>query len=59
MKTEKCIICAEEKNEGIFVKGEFICTSCEEKIVKCDLTNEEYELYLNIIRKQIVEKHLI
>lgn len=59
MKNEKCIVCGEEKNNGISIKGEFICTSCEEKIVKSDLTNDEYEVYLNIIKKEIVEKHLI
>ncbi|MGL5152644.1 MAG: sigma factor G inhibitor Gin [Clostridium sp.] len=58
MVEKKCIICGKMNVEGILIKDEHICCECETRIVNCDLSDDEYEVYLNIIKKEIIEKHL-
>lgn len=55
----ECIVCGKIIGSGINIKGNKICLECEEKIINCDTTNEEYDVYLNKIKKNIVEKYMI
>lgn len=48
---EMCLICEENKQNGIHILHQYICMDCEEKIVSADTTDEYYHHYLNQLRK--------
>ncbi|MFD3448287.1 sigma factor G inhibitor Gin [Microbacteriaceae bacterium 4G12] len=46
-----CIICEEEKQEGIFLYNGFICETCERDIVQTSTDHPKYAFYLRQLRK--------
>lgn len=48
---EVCIICEEEKPVGIHICHQFICQSCEQRIVHTETNDALYTYYLNKLRK--------
>ena len=51
VKKECCIICEEEKEQGIHLFGHFICAGCEQEIRLTDPEDEYYRHYLKQLRK--------
>lgn len=48
---EQCIICEEEKKDGIEVWGQFICHDCEQEMVKTDVGDRRYRFFIHRLRK--------
>ncbi|HET7521851.1 MAG TPA: sigma factor G inhibitor Gin [Bacillales bacterium] len=48
---EVCLICEETKHVGIHICDQFICQSCEQKLVKTNTDDEWYVFYLRKLRK--------
>ncbi|MDD9150670.1 MULTISPECIES: sigma factor G inhibitor Gin [unclassified Sporolactobacillus] len=44
---ETCLICGQVKQTGIHICNQLICDSCQEKIVKTDVTDWKYKHYVN------------
>ncbi|EGL19707.1 sigma factor G inhibitor Gin [Paenibacillus chitinolyticus] len=51
----KCIVCGEEKQEGIQIASEFICDACEAEIVRTDVMDVKYSFFIRQL-KQIFYK---
>ncbi|GIM30023.1 protein CsfB [Clostridium polyendosporum] len=49
-----CIICGKHCENGIIIKGKVICSSCEEKLVSCEIGTDFYEYYKDCIKKHLV-----
>ena len=45
-----CIICREEKDAGIRICGQFICSACEREIVGTDVTDDRYHHYVDSMK---------
>ncbi|WP_232735671.1 sigma factor G inhibitor Gin [Alteribacter populi] len=48
---QECLICKEEKRQGIHLLEYFICKSCEQDIVTTDTDDQRYDDYLYQLRK--------
>jgi len=46
-----CIICKEEKNEGIRVCEEWICTECESEIIHTDVKDPKYPYFIHQLKQ--------
>ncbi|MCR8846672.1 sigma factor G inhibitor Gin [Paenibacillus sp. SC116] len=46
-----CMICGEMKSEGIVVVHQFICSSCEQEIVRTDVKDAKYPIFIDRMRK--------
>ncbi|KPU43058.1 inhibitor of sigma-G Gin [Oxobacter pfennigii] len=49
----ECIFCKKSSGTGINILGEFICIDCEETLVNTDINDENYEIYRELIKKNI------
>ncbi|MBO8157643.1 MAG: sigma factor G inhibitor Gin [Bacillaceae bacterium] len=45
-----CQICQEEKDEGIIVYHAFICSDCEQEIVKTEPEDEKYNYFVKKLK---------
>lgn len=48
---ETCLICDEIKHDGIHILGWFLCSSCEQKLIKTETNDASYAFYLKKLRK--------
>ncbi|SHK74748.1 Inhibitor of sigma-G Gin [Clostridium cavendishii DSM 21758] len=48
-----CIMCNKTSKNGIIIRGKYICSECETKIVNSDINTDFYEYYKNHIKKNI------
>ncbi|MBO9131278.1 sigma factor G inhibitor Gin [Bacillus sp. 165] len=46
-----CVICEQEKQEGIHVYNSFMCNDCEREIVKTNTDSPRYLFYLQQMKK--------
>ena len=46
-----CYICRNETDNGIMIGKSLVCKDCENKIIKTDIKNIEYEFYKNKIKE--------
>lgn len=51
--SKKCVICRKDSGNGISVLGRFICCECEENVVHTDVYDEDYDIYKDLIKKNI------
>ncbi|CAG9623054.1 sigma factor G inhibitor Gin [Sutcliffiella rhizosphaerae] len=51
-----CIVCEEEKQRGIHLYTEYICTECEGAMLQTDVKDPMYKFYLQQLRKVIIPK---
>lgn len=54
---ERCIICEENKSEGIHLINEFICCECEQEIIQTETNEESYRYFVKKL-KSITETKL-
>jgi hypothetical protein len=56
-KREKvCIVCEQEKAEGIFLFGHFLCVDCHQAIVQTNTDDPNYAFYVQQLRKMMTSK---
>lgn len=48
--TNVCVICKENKQEGIHIVHAFFCANCEEEIVKSDVKTRVYDNYVKKVK---------
>ncbi|WP_347548172.1 sigma factor G inhibitor Gin [Pseudalkalibacillus hwajinpoensis] len=48
---ECCLVCEETSIRGIHICGRFICHDCERKVIETDTNHENYQYYLEKLRK--------
>ncbi|WP_449538305.1 sigma factor G inhibitor Gin [Ferdinandcohnia sp. Marseille-Q9671] len=48
---ETCIICEQEKKNGIHLYTRFICMDCEQDIIHTETNDPKYQFYLDRLRK--------
>ena len=46
-----CIICNHARTEGITICLEFICTECEQEMVKTDVQDEKYPFFITQLKQ--------
>lgn len=54
---ETCMICEEKKRTGIHICNQFICESCEQKLVHTDTGDASYAYYLKKLRSLCADKY--
>lgn len=48
---EVCMVCEEEKDQGLHILHQFICQECEQKILTAETNDDYYKHYLSQLRK--------
>ncbi|WP_084361066.1 sigma factor G inhibitor Gin [Neobacillus fumarioli] len=48
---EICIICEHQKPKGIHLYTSFICTECENDLIRTDTSDPKYKYFLNKLKK--------
>ncbi|MFC0296623.1 sigma factor G inhibitor Gin [Geobacillus jurassicus] len=51
-----CIVCEQEKEEGIFLFGHFLCLDCNRAIVQTNTDDPNYSFYVQQLRKMFTSK---
>ncbi|MBM7650328.1 hypothetical protein JOC78_003314 [Bacillus ectoiniformans] len=46
-----CIICDQEKAEGIYIYTSFVCHECQQEMVEADPADEAYRYYIDKLKK--------
>ncbi|AQS54442.1 MAG: sigma factor G inhibitor Gin [Novibacillus thermophilus] len=47
----ECIICEQKSVKGITVCDQFICESCEQEMIKTDVKEPKYPLFVKRLRR--------
>lgn len=53
-----CIICGQQKAEGIFIVLEFICQDCEVEMVHTDVQDEKYPFFIHQLKRIFITNHV-
>ncbi|MBU9721970.1 MULTISPECIES: sigma factor G inhibitor Gin [Bacillaceae] len=48
---QECLICEQERDNGIHLLNYFICKNCESDIVQSETKDQGYNLYVHRLRK--------
>ncbi|WP_025689394.1 sigma factor G inhibitor Gin [Paenibacillus zanthoxyli] len=56
-KTEICIICGQEKEEGIRIVSQFICEDCEAEMVRTEAEDAKYRFFIGRMKKIGLQKN--
>lgn len=51
-----CLICGQEKTEGIHILYGFICDDCEAEIVRTDVRDAKYSFFVNQMKQLFLQK---
>ncbi|EPY11110.1 MULTISPECIES: sigma factor G inhibitor Gin [Paenibacillus] len=46
-----CIVCGEATNDGIMVVNQFICTACEQEMVKTNVQDLKYSFFIHKLKR--------
>lgn len=49
----KCNICEKNSGRGIFILNRFICDECEKNLVNIDVSDDRYDGYKDMIKRNI------
>ncbi|MBD2848337.1 sigma factor G inhibitor Gin [Paenibacillus sp. IB182496] len=52
-----CIICGNEKQDGIRIVTEFICESCEAEMVNTDVQDAKYPFFIHRLKQIWLQKN--
>ncbi|TYP67969.1 sigma factor G inhibitor Gin [Paenibacillus methanolicus] len=52
-----CIVCGQEKMNGICIVSEFICDACETEMVRTDVQDAKYPFFIHQLKRLWVEKN--
>ncbi|OEF99650.1 inhibitor of sigma-G Gin [Vulcanibacillus modesticaldus] len=50
-KTKICVMCGDEKVEGIIIQSGFICDKCEYEIIHTEVGDEKYPFFIQRMKK--------
>lgn len=50
-KLATCIICEQQKDNGIQIVSEFICDACENEMVHTDVKDEKYPFFIHQLKR--------
>ncbi|WP_082053524.1 sigma factor G inhibitor Gin [Gordoniibacillus kamchatkensis] len=51
-----CMICGQQKTDGIHILYGFICDSCELEIVRTDVMDDKYAFFVNRMKQIFYKK---
>lgn len=51
MEDRRCIICGKEAVEGLFIYESFVCHTCEREMVRTNVDDEKYGLFIRKLKK--------
>ncbi|ETT74981.1 sigma-G inhibitor, Gin [Paenibacillus sp. FSL R7-277] len=54
---QACIICGQEKEEGIVIVSHFICEDCESEMVRTEAEDVKYNFFINRMKKINLRMH--
>lgn len=57
VETKTCIVCGQQKTEGITVVTAFICHSCESEMVQTKVEDERYPFFVRQLKQLWVRFH--
>jgi len=55
--TPSCMICGQQKEDGIMIISEFICEDCEKEMVKTDVSDIKYPFFIHQMKKILYQKN--
>lgn len=47
----ECIVCEQQKGSGITICEQFICESCEQEMIKTDVKEAKYPMFVKRLRR--------
>ncbi|MEK3718558.1 sigma factor G inhibitor Gin [Paenibacillus sp. FSL R7-0333] len=54
---QACIICGQQKEEGIVIVSHFICEDCESEMVRTEAEDVKYNFFINRMKKINLRMH--
>lgn len=54
---QRCIVCGEERIEGIAICEQFICHPCEQEMVNTDVRDEKYPFFIHQMKQIWLKKN--
>lgn len=54
---QRCIVCSEEKADGIVVVDQFICLDCEQEMVHTDVKDAKYPFFIDQLKRLWLKLH--
>ncbi|EKQ52107.1 MULTISPECIES: sigma factor G inhibitor Gin [unclassified Clostridium] len=54
---KSCFMCGAVDSDGIILNGEKICRACEEKIVKANVNDSDYDVYKDAVKIILFNEH--
>jgi hypothetical protein len=48
--SRSCIVCGNERDEGISIWNAFICNTCEQEMVHTEVMDEKYSFFVERMR---------
>lgn len=51
MLINECVICEEQREDGIYLYTTFICTSCEYNLIHTEPREKKYNYYVNKLKQ--------
>lgn len=55
--TGPCIICGQDKKQGIMIISEFICEDCENEMIRTDVNDPKYPFFIHQMKQIIYKKN--
>ncbi|SDE52866.1 Inhibitor of sigma-G Gin [Paenibacillus sp. UNCCL117] len=55
--TPSCMICGQQKENGIMIISEFICEDCEKEMVRTDVSDSKYPFFIHQMKKILYKKN--
>ncbi|MCG6197997.1 sigma factor G inhibitor Gin, partial [Anoxybacillus sp. LAT_38] len=47
----RCIVCEEERTDGLAICEQFICQHCEQEMVNTDVQDKKYTFFIHQMRR--------
>ena len=47
----RCMICGQEKTEGIVIVDQFICSGCEQEMVHTEVNDAKYPFFIHQLKR--------
>ncbi len=54
---QRCIVCEQERTDGIAIFEQFICQRCEQEMVNTDVRDEKYPFFIHQMRQIWLKKN--
>jgi hypothetical protein len=54
---QRCIVCEQERVDGIAIFEQFICQCCEQEMVNTDVRDEKYSFFIHQMKQIWLKKN--